>query len=111
MKELEKIIVDKNLFQIIKKQIDKIGDFKEALNQGIWMLNKKEEKVNRIRHVRCFVTPKGQTQIKLHSHLSKHEHKYYMIAETLKRPIMGYTKVRKEIIHHMSAELYKKFLR
>lgn len=51
LNDLEKQIVDTNLFNIIKKQVKEIGDFKDALKQGIWMLDKKGNRVNKIRRV------------------------------------------------------------
>jgi CRISPR-associated endonuclease Csn1 len=89
LKEIEDTIVDKSLFEKIKKQVESIGDFKDAINSGIWMLNKDGEKVNRIRHVRCFKVPKGVIEIKAHSHLSKHDYKKYVIAENAETPYYG----------------------
>lgn len=64
LEDLQKQIVDKHLFEIIKKQIDEVGDFKEALANGIWMLNKNGEKVNKIRRVRIEVSATNPISIK-----------------------------------------------
>ncbi|MDN6317760.1 MAG: hypothetical protein L0J59_09840 [Lactococcus lactis] len=66
--EIEKVIVDKALFKIIKKQVDNSESFKAALEKGVYMLNKNGEKVNKIRHVRCFDRLKHVTAIKPHEH-------------------------------------------
>ncbi|MBI6115857.1 type II CRISPR RNA-guided endonuclease Cas9 [Salegentibacter maritimus] len=52
--DIKKVIVDKALFQMIAKQVEEAGSFKDALAKGIYMLDKKGEKVNKIRHIRCF---------------------------------------------------------
>ena len=70
--EIDKVIVDKALFEQIKLQI---GDkpFKDAMQKGIWMLDKNGNKVNRIRRVRCYVlsgrgTLKFKTALPIHKH-------------------------------------------
>jgi CRISPR-associated endonuclease Csn1 len=81
LEEIEKCIVDKNLFQIIKKQVEAAGGFKEALTNpdGIWMYSteKKDkngnivrnaEKINKIRHIRVFTIDKNPPIIKKQSH-------------------------------------------
>lgn len=77
LEEIEKCIVDKNLFQIIKKQVETAGGFKEALTNpgGVWMYStekrdkdgkivKNAEKINRIRHIRVFTADKNPPIIK-----------------------------------------------
>ena len=81
LEEIEKCIVDTHLFQIIKKQVEAAGGFKEALTNpdGIWMYSteKKDkngiilrnaEKINRIRHIRVFTADKNPPIIKKQSH-------------------------------------------
>lgn len=81
LEEIEKCIVDKNLFQIIKKQVETVGGFKEALTnpEGIWMYStekkdkegnivKNAEKINRIRHIRVFTADKNPPIIKKQTH-------------------------------------------
>lgn len=72
LEDLKKQIVDKNVFNIIESQVKNIygGDFKEALKQGIWMLNKNGNKVNKIRRVRIELGVKDPVIIKKHSHLN-----------------------------------------
>lgn len=53
-KELESVIVNKDLIKMMKKQYPNT-DFKTAVEQGIYMLDKNGNKVNKIRHVRCIV--------------------------------------------------------
>lgn len=54
--DLEKNIVDKSLFLIIRNQFDTDCSFKEACSNDFFMLDKKGKKVNKIRHVRCFAS-------------------------------------------------------
>lgn len=65
LEDLKSCIVDPYLFKIIEKQV---GDksFKDALQDGIFMVNKKGNKVNKIRHVRIFVRDKEPLKIKQH---------------------------------------------
>jgi CRISPR-associated endonuclease Csn1 len=75
LEEIEKCIVDKNLFQIIKRQVEIAGGLKEALTDGVYMYSKEKkdkdgkivknaEIINRIRHIRVFTTDKNPPQIK-----------------------------------------------
>ena len=70
LEEVEKVIVDQALFQMIKKQVEETYsfDFKTAMNEGVYMLNKNGEKVNKIRHIRCKETLKYDTAVKVHNH-------------------------------------------
>jgi CRISPR-associated endonuclease Csn1 len=77
LNDLETKIVDKGLFKMIKNQIgDK--DFREALEDGIFMFNKKGEIVNKIRRVRIFV-PVNAIAI---SFISDKEHKQFYYADS-----------------------------
>lgn len=69
--EIEKIIIDKDLFEMIKKQVEIAEDFKTALSNGIYMFDKKGNKVNRIRRIRCKEAMKFNTAIKVHTHTYK----------------------------------------
>jgi CRISPR-associated endonuclease Csn1 len=78
--DLEKVIVDKDLFKIMKSQFPEGTDFKTAVAEGIYMLNNKGEKVNKIRHVRCIVpSVKNPLEIKKQTYKLKKEYKnkYY----------------------------------
>jgi CRISPR-associated endonuclease Csn1 len=87
LNDLENQIVDKHLFNIIKKQIDEIGNFKEALKQGICMLDKNGNKVNKIRRVRIELRDKGPVEVKQQTNVNmnpskilpnrNHKQKYY----------------------------------
>ncbi|MFD2826486.1 type II CRISPR RNA-guided endonuclease Cas9 [Leeuwenhoekiella polynyae] len=68
LKEIEKVIVDRALFEMIQTQVDKAESFKNALEKGIYMLNKKGGKVNKIRHIRCFDRLKHSTAVRPHDH-------------------------------------------
>ncbi|SKB75744.1 CRISPR-associated endonuclease Csn1 [Salegentibacter holothuriorum] len=82
--EIEKVIIDKALFQIIEKQVEDAGSFKDALQTGIYMLNRKGEKVNKIRHIRCeFKGLSYNAAVKPHKHvfISDKEYKHSTIAK------------------------------
>lgn len=76
LEEIEKAIVDKDLFQMIKTQVEEAPDFKTALNNGIYMFDKKGNKVNRIRRIRCKESMKYETAIKVHTHSFKSDKEY-----------------------------------
>ena len=72
--ELEKVIVDKALYELMRNQ--HLGlDFKTACEKGIYMLDKEGNKINRIRHIRCFATTTNPVSVKAQTYQSKHEHK------------------------------------
>ena len=77
--ELENVIVDKSLFKLMKKQFPEGANFKDACEHGIYMLDKKGNKVNRIRHIRCYTSVKNPLAIKKQTYLSSKEYKqnYY----------------------------------
>ncbi|MGB3453311.1 MAG: type II CRISPR RNA-guided endonuclease Cas9 [Moheibacter sp.] len=74
--EIEKVIVDKDLFQMIKKQVEEAPDFKTALINGIYMIDKKGNRVNKIRRIRCKESMKYETAIKVHTHSFKSDKEY-----------------------------------
>ena len=78
--DLEKAIVNKQLIQMMKSQFSEGTTFKEACEQGIYMLNKKGEKVNKIRHIRVEVKEKNPLAIKKHTYLSDKDYKHYYYA-------------------------------
>lgn len=68
LEEVEKVIVDKDLFKMIKAQAEK-SDFKTALAEGIYMIDKNGKHVNKIRRIRCYENGlKYTTAIKVHQH-------------------------------------------
>lgn len=78
--ELGKVIVNKDLIKMMKEQFPENTDFKTAVEQGIYMLDKNGNKVNQIRHVRCEVpSVKNPLEIKEQTYKSDKEHKnkYY----------------------------------
>lgn len=79
LEEIEKQIVDEGLKEQIRKQVEKAGGLKEAFEQGIHMLDKNGNPVNKIRHIRIFKSTSNPLEIKKHSYLSKHTYKqnYY----------------------------------
>ena len=86
--DLEKAIVDKDLFAIMKGQFPENTSFKDACEKGIFMFKKnqngiidysEEYKVNRIRHIRCYTSVKNPLAIKEQTYLSDkpYKQKYY----------------------------------
>src|SRR5690606_21032307 len=71
LEEIEKVIVDNDLFQMIKKQVEEAPDFKTALTNGVYMIDRKGNKVNRIRRIRCKESMKYSTAVKVHTHSFK----------------------------------------
>lgn len=68
LEEIEKVIVDKALFETIKKQVEEAGDFKKALELGIWTFTKEGRRVNQVRRIRCIESMKFDTAVKVHQH-------------------------------------------
>lgn len=81
--EIEKVIVDKDLFEMIKFQVKQVGDFKVALENGIWMLGKQGKPVNKIRRIRCIESLNYNKAIRVHEHSynSKFNYKNYTLAK------------------------------
>ena len=76
LEEIKKVIVDQNLFMMIKRQVETASDFKTALDNGIYMIDKKGKKINKIRHIRCKESMKYETAIKVHEHSFKSTKEY-----------------------------------
>lgn len=76
LEEIEKVIVDKDLLQMIKKQVEEAPDFKTALTNGIYMIDRNGNKVNKIRRIRCRESMKFDTAIKVHTHSFKSDKEY-----------------------------------
>lgn len=70
IEEIETCIVDKHLFKIIESQIGE-RNFKDAMNEGIYMLDRNGNKVNKIRHIRIFVRDKEPLKIKTQTNISE----------------------------------------
>lgn len=66
--DIEKVIVDRPLFEMIKKQVDAAPDFKTAMTNGVYMLNKEGKPVNKIRRIRCKERIKYDSTVKVHKH-------------------------------------------
>lgn len=82
--DLEKVIVDKNLFKLMKEQFPEGTSFKDACEQGIYMIKKGKNqehniKTHRIRHVRCYAV-KTALKIKEQTNKSTKEYKQYFYA-------------------------------
>ncbi len=75
LEEIKSCIVDPDLYFIIEKQV---GDknLKDAIADGIFMLNKDGAKVNKIRHIRIFVKDKEPLTVKKQTYISNKPLKY-----------------------------------
>lgn len=79
--DLEKTIVDKALYELMRNQ--HLGlDFKTACEKGIYMLDKDGNRINRIRHIRCYAKVTTPLSVKAQTYPSKHEHKQQYWAES-----------------------------
>lgn len=88
--DLEKNIVDKYLFSILKGQFPEGTSFKEACEKGVFMFKKNKEgivnyseecKVNKVRHIRCYTSVKNPLAIKHQTYLSDKTYKQQYYAE------------------------------
>jgi CRISPR-associated endonuclease Csn1 len=75
LEEIEKVIVDIDLFNMIKKQVN-VSDFKTALTNGVYMLDKNGKEVNKIRRIRCRESLKYESTLKVHTHSSISDKEY-----------------------------------
>ena len=78
--DLEKQIVNKALIPMMKSQFCEGTSFKEACGQPIYMLNRKGEKINVLRHIRCYVRIKNPIAVKKHTFLSSKPYKQNVYA-------------------------------
>lgn len=103
LSEIEKDIVNPDLFENIRKQVEAVGSLKEALDKGIYMLDKSGKPkmvdkngktLNKIRHIRVFVRSteplviKKQTYIssKASKHLENKDYKSFYYANNASNP-------------------------
>ena len=82
--DLGKAIVDKELFALMKEQFSEETSFKDACEQGIYMIKKGKNgmpdiKLHHIRHVRC-EAPQSGLKIKEQTYKSEKEYKRYFYA-------------------------------
>ena len=83
--DLGKAIVDKELFALMKGQFPAETSFKDACEQGIYMIKKgkngmPDKKLYRIRHIRCNTVQKNALKIKEQTYKSGKEYKRYFYA-------------------------------
>ncbi|WP_455091339.1 type II CRISPR RNA-guided endonuclease Cas9 [Prevotella jejuni] len=83
--DLGKAIVDKELFALMKGQFPAETSFKDACEQGIYMIKKgkngmPDKKLYRIRHIRCNTVQKNALKIKEQTYKSEKEYKRYFYA-------------------------------
>lgn len=90
-KELNKRIVDLNhpadseelkpMVQMMMQQFPEGTTFKEACEQGIYMLDRNGRKINKIRHIRCYgKNVANPVRVKRHTYPSEKEYKQYILA-------------------------------
>ena len=82
--DLEKVIIDKDLFALMKGQFPEETPFKDACEQGIYMIKKGKNgegnvKTHRIRHVRCKAV-KTALRIKEQTYKSSKDYKQFFYA-------------------------------
>ncbi len=77
--ELENTIVDKALYKKMRQQFANEVSFKDAIDKGIFMIDKNGKVVNKIRHIRCYTSQKNPLAIKKQTYLSDKDYKqsYY----------------------------------
>ena len=85
--DLGKAIVDKELFALMKGQFPEETSFKDACEQGIYMIKKGKDKehnikTHRIRHVRCHTVVRSALKIKEQLNKSTKDYKQYFYAES-----------------------------
>lgn len=83
--DLGKAIVDKELFALMKGQFPEETSFKDACEQGIYMIKKgkngeADKKLYRIRRIRCNTVQKNALKIKEQTYKSEKEYKRYFYA-------------------------------
>ena len=83
--DLGKAIVDKELFALMKEQFPEETSFKDACEQGVYMIKKgkngmPDKKLYRIRHIRCNTVQKNALKIKEQTYKSEKEYKRYFYA-------------------------------
>ncbi|WP_116787333.1 type II CRISPR RNA-guided endonuclease Cas9 [Flavobacterium psychrotrophum] len=89
LEQIEKEIVDKDLFRMIKQQVE-ASDFKTALTEGVYMLGKNGEKINKIRRIRCIndkLKYDSAIRVQRHSFASSKDYKHNTLAENGGNPV------------------------
>lgn len=84
--EIKRCIVDESLFKMIEKQV-KESDFETALTNGVYSLDKKGNKVNKIRRIRCFVRLKTAVRVSEQDFKSNKEYKNYLLANNAENSV------------------------
>lgn len=81
LEEIEKQIVDEGLKVQIREQVEKAGNLKDALEHGIYLLDKSgRPHGNKIRHIRVWASVSEPLKIKKQTNLSKTEYKQHYYA-------------------------------
>ncbi len=80
LEDLQNQVVDKNIGKMIAKQCEG-KTFKDACEEGFYMFDRKGNKVNRIRHIRCFTSIKNPLSIKKQTYKSNKDYKQNYYAE------------------------------
>ncbi len=81
LEDIQNQIVDKKVGEMIAKQCEG-KSFKDACEEGFYMLDRKGNNINRIRHIRCYTSIKNPLSIKEQTYKSKKEYKNNYYAET-----------------------------
>jgi len=74
-------IVDEGLKKQVKDQVQKLGNFKKAFEEGIYLLDKNgKPHGNKIRHIRVWATVSEPLEIKKQTYPSRHKYKQHYYA-------------------------------
>lgn len=76
--DIQRLVVDEGLKQQIAIQVAKAGGLKEALDEGVYLLDKNgRPHGNKIRHIRTWASVSEPLVIKKQTNLSKHDYKQF----------------------------------
>jgi CRISPR-associated endonuclease Csn1 len=80
-RKLEEVMVDKHLFNMMYSQYPNLS-FKEACREGLYMFDKQGNRINQIRHVRCYAPTNAHiVPIKAQTYLSDKSYKQDFLAD------------------------------
>lgn len=80
--DIKKVIVNKELVDMMKSQFPEGTSFKDAFNStnGIWMMKKDGTRDKRIRHIRCYASVTNPIKVRKQTYPSSKEYKNFFYA-------------------------------
>lgn len=105
--ELENSIVNTDLVKMMKSQFPEGTSFKDAFAEGIYMLDRKGNKVNKIRHVRCYTSAKNPVEVKEQTYRSTYGYKNSYYSEVGDMYVM--CKYQSDDLKESSVQIYSLF--